>query len=321
MPTVPAGASGGHTWAGAVLTKAGVPVTTTGLAVLHLWATSEGNLNGRGYNWLNTTQTAPGATSINSVGVKNYASFTQGVAVTASELRSPRYNAILRALAAARPTGTGNAGRVTRVAATKAWTAINKSPWCGGCQGGKYPNALWTLILGKGATGGGVWPTSTVLQGTQNPTAKPANACVWKLGPGLCILNESQARALKGGLLVVAGGLVMFVGLAVLGAYGFGRKTPLGKVTSAARKAGVGGGGTRQADRIERAATPAQRQGTPTPAGERVKADYGRSVPAKPPDYGDTFTDADRTPALARRTTERRPHSRQHTQRSRARSR
>ena len=51
------------------------------------------------YNPLNTTQSEPGATTMNSVGVKAYLSWQQGFVATITTLRNGRYGAILAALA------------------------------------------------------------------------------------------------------------------------------------------------------------------------------------------------------------------------------
>lgn len=50
------------------------------------------------YNLLATTQNAQGATNFNSVGVKNYTSYDQGVQANASTLKNGLYNDLLNAL-------------------------------------------------------------------------------------------------------------------------------------------------------------------------------------------------------------------------------
>ncbi len=305
-------------WEVATLRGLGIQPNNTNTLALLLWAKSEGNTRGRGYNWLNMTTPAPGATTFNTTGVKNYVSFTQGVATLVSTLKSPMYANITKTLAHAKdtPTPTSPNLLVSKPSLAMIWTAINKSPWCKGCQTGKYPVALYKGQAGT--TAGGTYP-DTLLAG-----GGTTDRCVWKLGPGLCVLNASQARALKGGLLVTAGGVVAFVGLAILAAYGFEKKGPLGQVTRAARAAGIGGPGAQtgaqrraqaEADAQERHATPAQRAGTPTPAGERLRAQEEPRRSGR--DYA-PFTEADTTSRLRQRTAERRPHSRQHQARSRA---
>ncbi len=247
MPATGSPGAGGRTWAVAVLERLGIAPNATNVFALHLWAKSEGNTQGRGYNWLNTTLPAPGATTLpgNSAHVKNYSSWTEGVAATAKSLKGSYYTTILRALASSRsPTAPGPTATristgavVTRIALGKIWTAINKSPWDGKWNDrtsvrAKYPEALWTFMTGKGATGGGAVPTGTT--GGTSPT------CVWHIGIGPvsgCVLNENQARALKGGLLLVGGGLIMLVGVGMLAAFGFGSSAAQRQL----RRAGIGG--------------------------------------------------------------------------------
>lgn len=57
------------------------------------------NLNsGARYNLLNTTQPASGATNFNSVGVKHYTSYSQGVNANAATLKNGLYPNLLKAL-------------------------------------------------------------------------------------------------------------------------------------------------------------------------------------------------------------------------------
>jgi len=89
------------TWAQALLAALGAPGTTENLIALTAWEMAEGGhwYNTAHYNPLNTTMPAPGATSMNSVGVKAYVSWKQGFAATIATLRNGRYGAILAALA------------------------------------------------------------------------------------------------------------------------------------------------------------------------------------------------------------------------------
>lgn len=114
-------AGGGYTpvtWAQALLTAMNLPVTQANLAALTAWEMAEGGHwhNTAAFNPLNTTQPEPGATSMNSVGVKAYLSWQQGFLATITTLRNGRYDAIIAALRA------GNDARA--VAA-----AVAASPW------------------------------------------------------------------------------------------------------------------------------------------------------------------------------------------------
>jgi hypothetical protein len=71
-------------FARALLPRIGAEVTTHNMRALLAWMQAEGDA-GR-FNPLNTTKDEPGATNFNWVGVKNYASFEDGVRATADTL-------------------------------------------------------------------------------------------------------------------------------------------------------------------------------------------------------------------------------------------
>ena len=110
------------TWANELLQLLAMPLTSDNIAALVAWEMAEGGHwhNTAHYNPLNTTQPMPGATSMNSVGVKAYTSWSQGFEATIITLRNGRYGAILDALRAGddavavahavalSPWGTGN---------------------------------------------------------------------------------------------------------------------------------------------------------------------------------------------------------------------
>jgi peptidoglycan hydrolase CwlO-like protein len=114
------------TWAKALLVAMRLPVTTDNVAAVVAWEMAEGGhwYNSAYYNPLNTTQTMPGSTSMNSVGVKAYTSWKQGFEATMKTLRNGFYEGILAALrrgndaqavaeaVAASPWGTGNFSRL-----------------------------------------------------------------------------------------------------------------------------------------------------------------------------------------------------------------
>jgi peptidoglycan hydrolase CwlO-like protein len=110
------------TWAQAFLKSLGVPLTADNVAAIVAWEMAEGGhwYNTAYYNPLNTTQSMPGATVFNSVGVKAYTSWVQGLKATVITIRNGYYGGILSALArgndaqavadavAASPWGTGS---------------------------------------------------------------------------------------------------------------------------------------------------------------------------------------------------------------------
>ena len=110
------------TWAKALLEQLGMPLTSQNVAAITAWELAEGGHwhNSAHYNPLDTTMPEPGATAMNSVGVKAYVSWAQGFTATIATLRNGYYGQILAALragdnayavadaVAASPWGTGN---------------------------------------------------------------------------------------------------------------------------------------------------------------------------------------------------------------------
>lgn len=114
------------TWARAVLVAMRFPVTADNVAAVTAWEMAEGGhwYNTAYFNPLNTTQGMPGATVFNSVGVKAYTSWRQGLQATMITLKNGYYGGILDALrrgndasavaaaVGASPWGTGNFSRL-----------------------------------------------------------------------------------------------------------------------------------------------------------------------------------------------------------------
>jgi len=110
------------TWAQAFLKSLGMPITADNVAAVVAWEMAEGGhwYNTAYFNPLNTTQSMPGATVFNSVGVKAYTSWAQGLKASVITLRNGYYGSILDALSrgndaqavanavAASPWGTGS---------------------------------------------------------------------------------------------------------------------------------------------------------------------------------------------------------------------
>jgi peptidoglycan hydrolase CwlO-like protein len=110
------------TWAQAFLKSLGMPITADNVVAIVAWEMAEGGhwYNTAYYNPLNTTQSMPGATVFNSVGVKAYTSWVQGLKASVITLRNGFYGGILAALSrgndaqavadavAASPWGTGS---------------------------------------------------------------------------------------------------------------------------------------------------------------------------------------------------------------------
>lgn len=105
------------TWAAALFTMLNITPTNNNMQGMVGWEGAEGGHwgNNARYNPLNTTQGLPGASSINSVGVKSYESWAQGLVATAQTLTNGHYGPILSAL---------HSGTPAEIAA-----AIGSSPW------------------------------------------------------------------------------------------------------------------------------------------------------------------------------------------------
>jgi hypothetical protein len=102
-------------WARDFLTELGKPITAENVKAIAAWEQAEGTA--ASFNPLATTQSGfAGETRFNSVGVKNYASYQNGLDANVHALTNGRYANILAAL------GAGNS-------ATAVAQAIANSPW------------------------------------------------------------------------------------------------------------------------------------------------------------------------------------------------
>jgi len=107
-------------WARDFLTKLNLPVTSENVRAISAWEQAEGTK--AAFNPLATTQSGfPGETRFNSVGVKNYASYQDGIDANVHAITNGRYTNVLDALRA------GNSAQAVA-------QAIADSPW--GTHGG-----------------------------------------------------------------------------------------------------------------------------------------------------------------------------------------
>jgi peptidoglycan hydrolase CwlO-like protein len=117
----PGSVAGGYSpasWAHDLLKDAHFPQTRANQAAIVAWEMAEGGhwYNGATYNPLNTTMPEPGATSMNSVGVKAYTSWSQGFTATLATLFNGNYAGIIAALR------RGTSGQAVA-------NAVAASPW------------------------------------------------------------------------------------------------------------------------------------------------------------------------------------------------
>ncbi len=122
-------------WAGAFLRRLDAPRCDENLLIVVTWETAEST--SAAFNPLATTRDMPGATDMNSVGVKSYASLDQGLDASRDTLllgaESYGYGAIVDSL------------RRCRSASFTA-RAINASAWCRGCVNGAYIVGLLPIV-------------------------------------------------------------------------------------------------------------------------------------------------------------------------------
>lgn len=131
-------------WVSQLLAKMGASDNGTTRSALYGWADSEG-MPASENNWLATTLDCCGCAKINSSGVCSYPDVASGVEATWRTLQGSAYDSIVYWF---------RQGDNIR----EIWSAINQSPWCGGCQNGKYPVVLYDSIASGGnppPTGGG----------------------------------------------------------------------------------------------------------------------------------------------------------------------
>src|SRR5215510_9607681 len=106
---------GERAWDIALLTSLGAPPTTANIQSLIHWRTRESPWDNKPpdgalytHNPLNTTQDAPGAVSINSVGVKKYPNAAVGIAATRKTLLNGSYSDVVKALRSGKGLASGH---------------------------------------------------------------------------------------------------------------------------------------------------------------------------------------------------------------------
>ena len=175
-------------WATAFLSKLGIAPTVQNTADLVAWQEQEGGNwnNSAKYNPLNTTLSEPGSAAINSVGVKSYTSWSQGLQATASTLQVNAYGypAIVSDLQNNAPLAQFE-------------TDVNSSSW------GTHFSSPGSGLYGPGSAGAGAGDVAA----GPTPTASP-------------LLSGGLSNMLNGSSLIRIGiifflGLVAIVGLTI----------------------------------------------------------------------------------------------------------
>ena len=148
-------------WRRDVLKRVGAPATKQNLDFLATWQRWEGGHtnNKASFNWLNTTSNAPGAThSINSVGVKAFDSYENGVNATVQTLNNGRYGDIVGALR------SGNPYKEKPVAGLSTWLSGKPNSeagiaYAGRVLGGPVSGAVGASVKKGGQSYGGGGPS------------------------------------------------------------------------------------------------------------------------------------------------------------------
>lgn len=187
-----------------VLKRIGAP--TEGLAgrrnldFMVAWARAEGT--SAAFNPLATTRDAPGATSFNSVGVKNYTSFEQGVGATADTISSG-YPAVVGYLKVGQPQSI--------LTTARGQSDLNK--WVSGkAVPGytSYVSNVFKLYSGSGKSAAD-WSSSDLGLGKTVKAAVDATLALPKF-----LAKITDTHNILRGLQVIAGAVLVLVGVVLL---------------------------------------------------------------------------------------------------------
>jgi hypothetical protein len=228
-------------WQGKLLTALGAdPTNIPANQALNLWAQSEG-VAGIANNPLAICCHPAGSTGcialcLSTSPIYSYGTEDAGVAATTAFMSGSNSSGIVAALRA----GTSLAS---------IFAAINGSSWCKGCQNGAYPVALAAAVNGKAPTsifkGAGAGSVgSGTNEGGTTPGCSSGSKGIDIFGAH--IFNACEVKAITGGLLVAAGGLVLLVGASLMAnaalkgtAAGQGITKAAAKITPVGRAAGI----------------------------------------------------------------------------------
>jgi hypothetical protein len=201
------------------LTAIGAPQTSAAEDALTAWGNLEsgGKYPGAAFNPWNSELNYPGARDFNSAGVKNYATYKDGIAASARTFSTGTWKPLGDLLKSGSYSFTDIANEVNAV---------------GGKWGAQWPLSHWIAVSPGGPAGAGAAsdpgaavPSSPVPLG---PIGRALGADKTSAGGGcpegdLFKLNlhlftlsvtRCQGRAILGGVCILGGGLIVLVGLA-----------------------------------------------------------------------------------------------------------
>ena len=255
-------------WYRDVLAGLGAPDTPTNEQALQAWHTSEGT-SPSAYNWLATSGTYGQPTNgviapNNGNPIHSFANYQAGVNATVRTIQG--YPGVVSALK------QGNS-------LSAIYGAINSSPWCKGCQGGNYPEALASLV------GNPKVAATLAAQSAGTPIPGACDNAVYLINVSpYHFINQCQARAIMGGGLIAVGAFGMFVAVALFVASGFGSKSAAQTAKRATKgaasvlvpEAAAARGAKRGASRARRAAGPTPRSAPSDEEQQAIHFERGR---------------------------------------------
>lgn len=261
-----------------------------------LWAIGQQESGGN-YSSVNSSSGALGKYQVMPANIPSWTKRALGHSVSTSEyLHSPaEQEAVARTILGGYYAKYGAAG------AAAAWYSGQPDPnkTYGNPPVYKYVASVLALMAKAPANAGGTGSAPPVSDGVDTTTtgstaqdalslgsSKPPN-CLFGFSAGfgyVCLLTYGQARALLGGLLLTAGGIVSAGGLIILASYGIKRSGALDQVAAAAGvipgAGGIAAGAAKGSARIKSS-------GTGAAARQSAKAKAPATSPAKEGGGGD----------------------------------
>lgn len=189
-----------RSWAVSLLHAIGAPDTQANVESIVGWEAAEGGNwnNTAAYNPLNTTQQEPGSSTMNSVGVQSYTSWSEGLNATVQTLQNGNYGDVLTALRSGKGLMNGTYSGLATWSGG-AYDTVSPHPGYGGGGVGVF------IGQGAGANVSQADPSTCLygFSGINIPFFGPYGSSCW--------LSKSQARA------IAAVGIMLFGGSLLLG--------------------------------------------------------------------------------------------------------
>jgi hypothetical protein len=221
-------------WATGVLNRIGAPSSPENYKSLWNWSIKEsgqdpianGNIHN---NPLNTTQSVPGSTSQNSVGVQSFPDLSTSVNATTLTLLNGRYPHILDALRNSKPTGSWLGWESAIGPELKTWGSGTN--WLG--WNSQPPQPSNKFVAGQ-LSGG----SSVTGSGSGNPVGDAINSALGTalgpIGDAITSAEQSFVQTATNYFLMAVGVLFMLGGLALIAVMTVKVSTPVRQVAETA---------------------------------------------------------------------------------------